>query len=80
MDDHKPEKIKQVLLKLIKERGLDDVLNEISAHYAMYDDLVKDFKEMNDRFKEEERKEKLTLAERGFSSGDIPSCDLQHGG
>ena len=52
---HKPERIKRILLKLIKERGLEDVLNEISAHYAMYDNLVEDFKKINSKFYEEER-------------------------
>lgn len=36
MDKYTPEQCKRVLLRQIAERGLEDVLNELSAILAVY--------------------------------------------
>lgn len=54
MNEHKPEIYKRVFIKLIEERGLDDVLNEISSQYCAWH-------EHTDRAREFLRRVEVTL-------------------
>ena len=44
-----PELFKKILLKQIKERGLEDVLNEISSQYYAWDEFRERCKDFNRR-------------------------------
>ena len=47
--EHKQETYKRIFLKLIEERGLDDVLNEISSQYCAWWEFTDRCREFNRR-------------------------------